>query len=112
MQGSLRPCVYLVVLFMHTCIHTVCPFESYLRDIYEQVLISFRKVLCSQLSADDMLKIVKSLTLGDGGPGKANQAARAGAWSGAGAGELEVYVTTTCLYAQLRGLLVKCVVAG
>ncbi len=72
-----------------------------------QVLISFRKVLDCQLSADDMLKIVKSmhLHLGDGFP-TASQLDRAGA------AELEVYVTATHVFMHLRGLLLKSIVAG
>ena len=71
------------------------------------MLVSFRTVLGCQLSADEMSKVVKNmhLHLGDGFS-KASRVARAGA------AELEVYVTVTQVFTSLRGLLLKCIVAG
>eukprot|EP01036_Dinobryon_divergens_P023496 gene23496-31848_t len=101
-------------------------FEESTRPEEILALADVCKVLCSQqLSADDMLKIAKTLTLtqprprplGDSDRGsRLNRSVRTGTGTGtrtgAGSAELEVYVTVTCMYAQLRGLLVKCVVAG
>jgi hypothetical protein len=75
--------------------------------IHIQLLISFRKVLGCQLSADEMSEVVKNmhLHLGDG-DSKPSHADRAGA------AELEVYVTVTQVFMKLRSLLLKCIVAG